>query len=172
MSRSWENCLLCAGPPTDARDAVLPLLTKVGGTIKLVSHLITPDARAICYLPLVSLPPLGVLSSLRRLSYADPPGLAWRGNSITPKSHTSLNWPSSSRSSTPAYVKTPLPFLPPFFLPHRSEMVCEEKRIAESLVRSVEQVPMGYGTVKTLTDTSMRNCVGDMRAFGPTIMTG
>lgn len=31
---------------------------------------------------------------------------------------------------------------------------------------------MGYGTVKTLTDTSMRNCVGDMRAFGPTIMTG
>ena len=57
MSRSWENCLLGGGPPTDARDAVLPLSKKVGGTIKLVSHLITPDARAICYLPLVSLLP-------------------------------------------------------------------------------------------------------------------
>jgi long-chain acyl-CoA synthetase len=33
-------------------------------------------------------------------------------------------------------------------------------------------VPMGYGTVKTLTDASVRNCVGDMRAFKPTIMCG
>lgn len=31
---------------------------------------------------------------------------------------------------------------------------------------------MGYGTVKTLTDTSVRNCVGDIRAFKPTIMVG
>lgn len=31
---------------------------------------------------------------------------------------------------------------------------------------------MGYGTVKTLTDTSVRNCVGDIRAFRPTIMVG
>lgn len=33
-------------------------------------------------------------------------------------------------------------------------------------------VPMGYGGVKTLTDNSVRNCVGDMRAFQPTIMVG
>lgn len=33
-------------------------------------------------------------------------------------------------------------------------------------------VPMGYGSVKTLTDNSVRNCVGDMRAFQPTIMVG
>jgi len=33
-------------------------------------------------------------------------------------------------------------------------------------------VPMGYGNVKTLTDTSMKNCVGDIRAFQPTIMCG
>lgn len=26
-------------------------------------------------------------------------------------------------------------------------------------------VPMAFATVKTLTDTSVRNCVGDMRAF-------
>lgn len=32
--------------------------------------------------------------------------------------------------------------------------------------------PMGYGTVKTLTDTNMKNCLGDMRAFQPTIMVG
>ena len=31
---------------------------------------------------------------------------------------------------------------------------------------------MGYGTVKTLTDTSVRNCVGDIRAFRPTILIG
>lgn len=31
---------------------------------------------------------------------------------------------------------------------------------------------MGYGTVKTLTDTSVRNCVGDIKAFKPTIMVG
>lgn len=31
---------------------------------------------------------------------------------------------------------------------------------------------MGYGTVKTLTDTSVRNCVGDIRAFKPTVMVG
>ncbi|KAG0660768.1 long-chain fatty acid-CoA ligase [Rhodotorula mucilaginosa] len=73
----------------------------VGGTIKLVSHLITPDARAICYLP----------------------------------------------------------------LSHIFELALEFTVLYAG-------VPMGYGTVKTLTDTSMRNCVGDMRAFGPTIMTG
>lgn len=33
-------------------------------------------------------------------------------------------------------------------------------------------VPMGFATVKTLTDASVRNCVGDMRAFRPTIMCG
>ncbi|KAL8278789.1 hypothetical protein RQP46_008858 [Phenoliferia psychrophenolica] len=31
---------------------------------------------------------------------------------------------------------------------------------------------MGYGTVKTLTDASVRNCVGDIRALRPTIMVG
>ncbi|CAE6405933.1 unnamed protein product [Rhizoctonia solani] len=30
----------------------------------------------------------------------------------------------------------------------------------------------GYGRVKTLTDTSVRNCLGDIRAFRPTIMVG
>ncbi|KAI0772378.1 long-chain-fatty-acid-CoA-ligase [Trametes elegans] len=30
----------------------------------------------------------------------------------------------------------------------------------------------GYGRVKTLTDASVRNCVGDIRAFKPSIMTG
>ncbi|GAA5879725.1 hypothetical protein JCM1840_006838 [Sporobolomyces johnsonii] len=33
-------------------------------------------------------------------------------------------------------------------------------------------IPMGFGNVKTLTDTSVRHCVGDIRAFRPTIMTG
>ena len=33
-------------------------------------------------------------------------------------------------------------------------------------------VPVGYGSVKTLTDASMRNCLGDMRTFKPTIMVG
>ncbi|SCZ97936.1 BZ3500_MvSof-1268-A1-R1_Chr3-3g06468 [Microbotryum saponariae] len=33
-------------------------------------------------------------------------------------------------------------------------------------------IPIGYGTVKTLTDTSVRNCAGDIRAFKPTIMCG
>lgn len=30
----------------------------------------------------------------------------------------------------------------------------------------------GYGRVKTLTDASVRNCLGDLRAFRPTIMVG
>lgn len=33
-------------------------------------------------------------------------------------------------------------------------------------------VPLGYGTVKTLTDNSVRNCVGDIRAYRPTVMIG
>ncbi|KAK4702079.1 long-chain acyl-CoA synthetase, partial [Phenoliferia sp. Uapishka_3] len=33
-------------------------------------------------------------------------------------------------------------------------------------------IPMGYGTIKTLTDTSVRNCVGDIRSFRPTILIG
>ncbi|KAG0144613.1 hypothetical protein CROQUDRAFT_47089 [Cronartium quercuum f. sp. fusiforme G11] len=33
-------------------------------------------------------------------------------------------------------------------------------------------VVMGYGAVKTLTDASVRNCKGDIRAFKPTIMVG
>jgi long-chain acyl-CoA synthetase len=33
-------------------------------------------------------------------------------------------------------------------------------------------IPMGYGSIKTLTDTNMRNSIGDIRAFKPTIMVG
>ncbi|GAA5842143.1 hypothetical protein JCM11251_006538 [Rhodosporidiobolus azoricus] len=33
-------------------------------------------------------------------------------------------------------------------------------------------VPMGYGMIKTLSDTSVRNCVGDIRAWQPTLMVG
>lgn len=33
-------------------------------------------------------------------------------------------------------------------------------------------MPFGYGRVKTLTDQSVRNCLGDIRAFRPTIMVG
>ena len=32
--------------------------------------------------------------------------------------------------------------------------------------------PIGYGRVKTLTDTSVRNCVGDLKECAPTIMVG
>jgi len=31
---------------------------------------------------------------------------------------------------------------------------------------------LGYGRIKTLTDASVRNCVGDLKAFKPTIMVG
>ncbi|KAF7723242.1 long-chain fatty acid-CoA ligase [Apophysomyces ossiformis] len=31
---------------------------------------------------------------------------------------------------------------------------------------------LGYGTIRTLTDASVRNCHGDIRAFSPSIMTG
>ncbi|GAA5871399.1 hypothetical protein JCM3774_005588 [Rhodotorula dairenensis] len=89
------------GPPKGVEITHGQVVAIVGGTIKLVSHLITPDARAICYLP----------------------------------------------------------------LSHIFELALEFTVLYAG-------VPMGYGTVKTLTDTSMRNCVGDMRAFGPTIMTG
>ncbi|KAI9323688.1 hypothetical protein BX666DRAFT_2117248 [Dichotomocladium elegans] len=33
-------------------------------------------------------------------------------------------------------------------------------------------VTLGYGSVRTLTDTSVRNCKGDIREFRPTVMTG
>jgi long-chain acyl-CoA synthetase len=33
-------------------------------------------------------------------------------------------------------------------------------------------IPVGYGTIKTLTDASVRNCVGDLRCLRPTIMIG
>lgn len=33
-------------------------------------------------------------------------------------------------------------------------------------------MPLGYGRVKTLTDASTRNCVGDIKAFKPSIMIG
>lgn len=33
-------------------------------------------------------------------------------------------------------------------------------------------MPFGYGRVKTLTDASVRKCLGDIRAFRPTIMVG
>ena len=33
-------------------------------------------------------------------------------------------------------------------------------------------LPIGYGRVKTLTDTSVRNCKGDINAFRPSIMVG
>ncbi|KAJ3066947.1 long-chain fatty acid-CoA ligase [Podochytrium sp. JEL0797] len=33
-------------------------------------------------------------------------------------------------------------------------------------------IPLGYGSVKTLTDNSVRNCKGDIRELRPTILTG
>lgn len=33
-------------------------------------------------------------------------------------------------------------------------------------------IPIGYGSPKTLTEISMRNCLGDMKCFKPTIMVG
>lgn len=33
-------------------------------------------------------------------------------------------------------------------------------------------VPLGYGSIRTLTDVSVKNCKGDLQEFGPTIMTG
>lgn len=33
-------------------------------------------------------------------------------------------------------------------------------------------VTLGYGSIRTLTDVSVKNCQGDLQAFGPTIMTG
>lgn len=33
-------------------------------------------------------------------------------------------------------------------------------------------IPLGFGRVKTLTDQSVRNCLGDIRAFRPSIMVG
>ncbi|KAI9477781.1 MAG: hypothetical protein EXX96DRAFT_568171 [Benjaminiella poitrasii] len=33
-------------------------------------------------------------------------------------------------------------------------------------------VTLGYGSIRTLTDVSVKNCKGDLQAFGPTIMTG
>ncbi|KAI8456961.1 hypothetical protein BY996DRAFT_6430642 [Phakopsora pachyrhizi] len=33
-------------------------------------------------------------------------------------------------------------------------------------------VRLGYGSVKTLTDTNMRNCLGDIRTFKPSVMIG
>ncbi|CAG8631429.1 4101_t:CDS:2 [Ambispora gerdemannii] len=33
-------------------------------------------------------------------------------------------------------------------------------------------VTLGYGSIRTLTDTSVRNCLGDIREFKPSLMTG
>lgn len=33
-------------------------------------------------------------------------------------------------------------------------------------------VGLGYGSIRTLTDVSVKNCKGDLQEFGPTIMTG
>ncbi|KAM0788307.1 hypothetical protein ACM66B_001450 [Microbotryomycetes sp. NB124-2] len=66
-------------------------------------------------------------------------------------------------------------------LPH---VVCEGETyiaylpLAHILEMAVEQcflfvgAQIGYGTVKTLTDASVRNCAGDIRALAPTVMVG
>jgi long-chain acyl-CoA synthetase len=33
-------------------------------------------------------------------------------------------------------------------------------------------ISMGYGSVRTLTDASVRNCKGDLRELRPTVMAG
>lgn len=47
--------------------------------------------------------------------------------------------------------------------------------ILEFLVQSVAiflGVTLGYGSIRTLTETGVRNCKGDLQEFGPTLMTG
>ncbi|EGG11621.1 uncharacterized protein MELLADRAFT_102462 [Melampsora larici-populina 98AG31] len=55
-----------------------------------------------------------------------------------------------------------LAYLP---LAHILEFIVELSCISMGVV-------MGYGAVKTLTDASVRNCVGDIKAFKPTVMVG
>lgn len=55
-----------------------------------------------------------------------------------------------------------LAFLP---LAHILEFVVE-------ITLSFYGMTIGYGRIKTLTDASVRNCLGDFRAFRPTIMVG
>ncbi|KAJ3169237.1 long-chain fatty acid-CoA ligase [Geranomyces variabilis] len=55
-----------------------------------------------------------------------------------------------------------LAYLP---LAHVLEIVVEQLCISEG-------VQIGYGSVRTLTDASVRNCKGDIRELAPTIMTG
>jgi long-chain acyl-CoA synthetase len=55
-----------------------------------------------------------------------------------------------------------LAFLP---LAHILELVVE-------ITLAFYGMTTGYGRIKTLTDASVRNCLGDIRAFRPTIMIG
>ena len=55
-----------------------------------------------------------------------------------------------------------LAFLP---LAHILELVVE-------IALSFYGMTTGYGRIKTLTDASVRNCLGDIRAFRPTLMVG
>jgi len=55
-----------------------------------------------------------------------------------------------------------LAFLP---LAHILELIVE-------LALSFYGMTIGYARIKTLTDASVRNCPGDLRAFRPTIMVG
>lgn len=47
--------------------------------------------------------------------------------------------------------------------------------ILEFLVQSLcifLGLTLGYGSIRTLTDVSVRNCKGDIQEFAPSIMTG
>ncbi|KAJ3015415.1 long-chain fatty acid-CoA ligase [Thoreauomyces humboldtii] len=61
-----------------------------------------------------------------------------------------------------AHDEVYLAYLP---LAHVLEIVTEQLCICEG-------VAIGYGSVRTLTDASVRNCKGDIRELGPTIMSG
>jgi hypothetical protein len=69
-----------------------------------------------------------------------------------------------------AHVCSPSPLLPP--PSSRSPPYSQIFEFAVELTVLHVGVPMGYATIKTLSDISVRNCVGDMREWKPTLMIG
>ncbi|KAI9011204.1 hypothetical protein BC832DRAFT_529632 [Gaertneriomyces semiglobifer] len=72
---------------------------------------------------------------------------------------------AGAKNLTDAFItknETYLAYLP---LAHVLELLVEQLCLCEG-------VEMGYGAVRTLTDQSVRNCLGDIRELKPTFMTG
>ncbi|KAI8616358.1 hypothetical protein BC830DRAFT_1241091 [Chytriomyces sp. MP71] len=167
---------------------LLPMVNKIAPAVKLLKNVIYNGTADLKHLEKLQIehPHLKVISlqELKLLGEAKPvPFVAPQAEDLALIMYTSgSTGPPKGVMITHANVIAAISgannYLQPYLSPKEQEVYLAYLPLAHILEFTVEMtllylnVQLGYGGVKTLTDTSVRNCKGDLRELRPTVFAG